>query len=111
MRQLVVLPAPGANWRPAGGRRKGPKGPISYLEEARIGSGGRGAGAPGRTRTCNPLLRRQPLCPLSYGGLSNYTVAQPAADPAETLILSHALSAPLRCRPPDVRSGSRRKGW
>src|SRR5439155_26400494 len=25
-------------------------------------------GAPGRIRTCNPLLRRQMLCPLSYGG-------------------------------------------
>ena len=24
--------------------------------------------APGRIRTCGPLLRRQPLCPLSYGG-------------------------------------------
>ena len=24
--------------------------------------------APGRIRTCDPLLRRQPLCPLSYGG-------------------------------------------
>ena len=23
---------------------------------------------PGRIRTCDPLLRRQPLCPLSYGG-------------------------------------------
>ena len=22
--------------------------------------------APGRIRTCDPLLRRQPLCPLSY---------------------------------------------
>ena len=27
----------------------------------------RGSGAPGRTRTCDPLLRRQLLCPLSYG--------------------------------------------
>jgi hypothetical protein len=26
----------------------------------------RSLGAPGRTRTCDPLLRRQPLCPLSY---------------------------------------------
>ncbi len=25
--------------------------------------------APGRTRTCGPLLRRQMLCPLSYGGI------------------------------------------
>ena len=25
--------------------------------------------APGRTRTCDPLLRRQPLYPLSYRGL------------------------------------------
>ena|SRR5947208_8119554 len=24
-------------------------------------------GVPGRIRTCDPLLRRQPLCPLSYG--------------------------------------------
>ena len=24
-------------------------------------------GVPGRIRTCGPLLRRQPLCPLSYG--------------------------------------------
>src|SRR5215218_8402314 len=24
--------------------------------------------APGRIRTCGPLLRRQSLCPLSYGG-------------------------------------------
>src|SRR4051812_29292071 len=24
--------------------------------------------APGRIRTCDPLLRRQPLCPLSYRG-------------------------------------------
>ena len=27
-----------------------------------------GIGAPGRIRTRGPLLRRQPLCPLSYGG-------------------------------------------
>ena len=26
-------------------------------------------GTPGRVRTCDPLLRRQPLCPLSYWGL------------------------------------------
>lgn len=26
--------------------------------------------APGRIRTCGPLLRRQSLCPLSYGGFS-----------------------------------------
>ena len=27
------------------------------------------SGAPGRTRTCDPLLRRQMLYPLSYGSL------------------------------------------
>ncbi len=26
-------------------------------------------GAPGRNRTCDPLLRRQPLYPLSYRGV------------------------------------------
>ena len=31
-------------------------------------------GAPGRTRTCDPLLRRQPLCPLSYGRATRFTV-------------------------------------
>ncbi len=29
-----------------------------------------GFGAPGRTRTCDPLLRRQMLYPLSYGSLA-----------------------------------------
>ncbi len=29
---------------------------------------GKHPNAPGRTRTSDPLLRRQPLCPLSYGG-------------------------------------------
>ncbi len=28
--------------------------------------GGRGGGVPDRIRTCDPLLRRQPLYPLSY---------------------------------------------
>jgi integrase len=35
--------------------------------EARMGAGVL-EDAPGRIRTCDPLLRRQPLCPLSYGG-------------------------------------------
>jgi hypothetical protein len=35
--------------------------------------------APGRIRTCGPLLRRQPLCPLSYGGLAlSHTVSGPS---------------------------------
>ena len=36
--------------------------------DGRYRYGKRGFGAPGRTRTCNPLLRRQMLCPLSYRG-------------------------------------------
>ena len=31
-------------------------------------------GVPGRIRTCDPLLRRQPLCPLSYGDRPKCTV-------------------------------------
>ncbi len=31
--------------------------------------------APGRTRTCDPLLRRQPLYPLSYRGLATFPPA------------------------------------
>ena len=32
-------------------------------------------GTPGRVRTCDPLLRRQPLCPLSYWGLMTGALA------------------------------------
>jgi hypothetical protein len=38
-------------------RRPGPRATVSHLR-----------GAPGRVRTCDPPLRRRPLCPLSYGG-------------------------------------------
>jgi hypothetical protein len=37
-------------------------------------------GAPGRIRTCDPLLRRQPLCPLSYGRGPAHSTA-PEHDP------------------------------
>src|SRR3954469_25666670 len=40
----------------------------------------RGGCAPGRTRTCDRLLRRQLHCPLCYGGLSGrISVARAAA--------------------------------
>ncbi len=42
--------------------------PVSYLETGICRPSRVGFGAPGRTRTSNQLLRRQPLCPLSYGG-------------------------------------------
>src|SRR5262249_1906256 len=37
------------------------------------------AGAPGRNRTCDPLLRRQPLCPLSYRGAAGRGSVAPRA--------------------------------
>jgi hypothetical protein len=36
--------------------------------------------APGRIRTCGPLLRRQPLCPLSYGGPARRLASPPATN-------------------------------
>src|SRR6266511_2763849 len=47
--------------------------PATKQGKDRIGAelgvcGAPGSGAPGRTRTCNLLFRRQLLCPLSYRG-------------------------------------------
>ena len=44
-------------------------------------------GAPGRTRTCDPLLRRQMLYPLSYGRSPKLTAPTEIA----LLILNHFL--------------------
>ena len=47
--------------------------PSTKLSKARFQGGSKSAGnignkgTPGRTRTCDPLLRRQMLYPLSYG--------------------------------------------
>jgi hypothetical protein len=35
------------------------------------------SGAPGRTRTCNLLFRRQLLCPLSYRGVVGRRIPEP----------------------------------
>ena len=35
---------------------------------------GHGFGTPARIRTWDPLLRRQLLCPLSYGGLQTFKI-------------------------------------
>src|SRR4051812_39928121 len=40
---------------------------MLYPIELRAQRLGYGGSAPGRNRTCNPLLRRQMLYPLSYG--------------------------------------------
>ena len=61
----MMLPStvPLAPWRPFGG--SGGHRPEGRNRRVRC--------APGRTRTCDPLLRRQPLYPLSYRG-GTYTL-------------------------------------
>src|SRR5512141_2603592 len=43
-------------------------------------------GAPGRTRTCDPLLRRQPLCPPELRAHKRSLRATPPGEPAPTLV-------------------------
>jgi hypothetical protein len=43
-------------------------GALTPILTRQAGSSQGVSSAPGRIRTCGPLLRRQPLCPLSYGG-------------------------------------------
>ena len=59
------------------------------------------SGAPGRTRTCDPLLRRQPLCPLSYGRAKHCQIRFPGgpASRVGTKAAAHPWGDPMETVP------------
>jgi 4a-hydroxytetrahydrobiopterin dehydratase len=64
-RTVRTRPTGGRSRRPRTTRWTSPPGRTS-----RTTPGNDRVGVPGRIRTCDPLLRRQPLCPLSYGDVA-----------------------------------------